>query len=474
MCTNGASFYKNIHSEYYTILKALLKYYEDYPRGNQKEIILNNFTPEKIEIPNADLNLQHIYVKVENVAKCKSLIDLVLQLLSDSIPFGLIYTTKLDTEEKLFTQVLYAMENFSMDLKYMGFRFFLNIIKNMNTASIIKFNDMFPSIFQTLLSTLEALVQCMDVLHDKSEIDNILLNNLNIILLEYVKLIKNNHKQNLVGIVSTILSNKSARIFDRDLHLYCLSLSNKINLSKDLINISDMDASQIHKLSQFYSEQIIEYIECNRKSATKLHLNRNWYYTQVISIVNSFKTCEDLNANDTFLVNHHLQRCYEALGILELVKIDNKIFVSGNMETFYELISKKRIWSVWHTLIKLIQQHQIQLVNDESNMDLVMNIVLSTINLSNNIVRDDTQLLLQILCFQTSSVFSEHNLSFSDLIKTNILKYLLLAKLYLQAEIKDDLMKWHKIINFLHNSVFNCKDFNVAKKVRNRIKAKIL
>ncbi|XP_026488273.2 serine/threonine-protein kinase ATR-like [Vanessa tameamea] len=463
LCTNGASFYKSLHSEYYTILITLLQYYRDFPSEKVKAITLENFTPEKIVIPNVDIHLDPIYVKVDNIMTCKTLIDLVLQLLSESIPPGLLYCIKQDLEEDVFAEVLNAIEDFSMDLKYMGFSFFLNLIKNINTNTISKFHDLFPCIYQRLLSSLEALVQLMSVLHDKSEIDTNLLNDLNKIVLELIKNMENNieSESSVIGICSIILRNKTSRIFHQELKLYCLSLSCKINLSEELLMITEIDSSQIHELSNCYSKNIAEHIRSNRKVERKINLKENWYYIQVISVINGIKSCEDINI-DTFLANYHLQRCHKALGILEIVSIEDKMYISEKGQTVYEFINRQNILNIWHTLSKLIKHHQSMIVGNETSLELIMNIVLSTINLSENITREDANLILEILCLQTSATFSEHNLLFSDTIKKIVLKYLLIAKIYLKAGVTE---KWNKIITFLYSSVIKNQDLDVSRNV---------
>ncbi|CAH2238336.1 jg17493 [Pararge aegeria aegeria] len=452
LCTNGAPFYKKLHSEYYVILLQLFQYYKNVYSNNNAYLLLENFTPEKVEIPNLDINLEPIYVKVKDINTCKTLIDLILQLLSESIPPSLLNNKQKDLEEKVFAQLLYAIENFSIDLKYCCLKFFLQLIQNMNKVCITKFHTHFPIIYGKMLSCIEALVQSMSLLYEKSEINNILLTNFNIILVDFLKVLTTDLEMAninvLVGICSTILNKHVSRIFNKELKLYCLSLSSKLEFPQDLISITDMDVSQIEKLSDCYCDQILKYIQSNATTLDKqLDLNDNWYYKEVMIVIESIQSNENFK-NDLFLINHHLARSVACLSILEEVRTETKKRLVKNKPK--RLLDKQVALDIWATLVQLIKDHKNLITSNDCTNDLVMHTVLSTINLCETMTNDDINVTLQLLCFQNSAQFSENNFAcFSHSTILKILKYLLIAKLYTKTKVNDT---WNKTILLLYSS----------------------
>lgn len=462
LCINGASFYSELHSQYFLILFNLLEYYKDFPNNDKKIITLQNFTPEVIEIPNEDINLEPIYVKVKDISTCKTLINFILQLLSESIPLSLLQYKQNNLVEQAFTCIIDAIQNFSIDVKYMSLVFFCNLIKNMNKQSVTKFYETFPNFYILVLHCLEAIVQNMNILIDKCEIDSVLFYDFNKMLLEFLEIIENDSetesRQILIRICSVILSKTSSRIFNKELKLHCLLLSRKVELPKDLLNISDnMDSCEIEKLTDYYSKNILEDIQVSRNINKPIDTHDSWCYTQVLSVVNSLKTCEQSNM-DIFLINHYLQRCHKALGILEFVAFELKKLFDD--EKSYDLISMQNIRDVWITLIQLQKQHKFLVVNNENCFDSIIKIVLSTINLCKSFTKEDTSLLLRILCLHEIQS-PEKNLPFSENIRLKILKSLLVAKIHIKSKTSE----WDSMITSLHTSLVKNKESNNMKEV---------
>ncbi|XP_045771949.1 serine/threonine-protein kinase ATR-like isoform X2 [Maniola jurtina] len=462
LCTNGATFYKKLHSEYYMILLQLLQYYTDAQSNNSAHLVLENFTPEDVKMPNLNINLEPICVKVKDINTCKLLIDLILQLLSESIPLSLLLNNnKKGLEVKVFNQLLFAIENFSIDLKYCCLKFFLQLIQNMNEVSIVKFKILFSSVYSKMLSCIEALVQSMSVLYEKSEVNKILLSNLNKIFLELLKDIEYDlemeNRNVLIAICTTILNKNVNKIFDKELKLYCLSLSSKLDFPQNLINISDMDAFQIEKLSDCYCDQIVKYIKSN--ATKKVDLHENWHYKEIMTVIALVQAYENLKV-DGFLINHHLARCYASLRILEKVDAETKKLVENKPVT---LLNKSAILNIWTTLTQLIKDHKNMIISNECTKDLFMNTVLSTVNLCETMTNENKNMVQQILCFQNTPQFTEHNFAcFNDDTRLQILKYLLIAKLYLNTKVNDT---WDRSITFLYNSVVKNKGPNTIKEI---------
>ncbi|KAJ2945898.1 hypothetical protein O0L34_g4806 [Tuta absoluta] len=170
LCINGAPFYEEIHTEYYSVLQKLIKYYKENS-SSAREMIVDNFDSEQIVVPNVQLNLEPIFVEVKDINTCKRLIDLILQLLTESIPLNSLKIDRQKPEmEKLFMSSVNMLENYSADLKLITFRFFTDLIAKCNEISMYDFCSTFPNVFKELLHCAEALVKTIDVYQDKGVI----------------------------------------------------------------------------------------------------------------------------------------------------------------------------------------------------------------------------------------------------------------------------------------------------------------
>ncbi|OWR53666.1 putative esr1 protein [Danaus plexippus plexippus] len=459
LCFNGASFYKKIHSEYYTIITNLLQFYCDYARSNETELLIQNFTPEQVQIPNVNIKLEPIYVKVNDLATCKTLISINLRLLAESIPPSLLCNMT-GHENGIFDKILNAIENFSIDMKLAGLKFFNNLIMNISKVPVSEFQEMFPNIYNNLLLIMKALIQTLNVLHDKGEIDNMMLIDFNLLYMELIKIVgdslKIEHRDDYTDICNVVLSNTSNRIFNKDLKLLCLSMSGKINLNDDFTNIVDMDCDEIKCLADFYCSHIVEHINTKRIKDKATDFNENIYLNRIISVITSVKACDQPNI-DIFLMNHHLSRCLSALSVLEKVIIENVYKLETNM------ISKQEIKLVWLTLVRLVKEKKSVIISNETSTKLVMNIIVSTASLQTDLIADDVNIVLQLICFQDSHMFTEQNFLFTNNIKLNILKYLLVNKLIISKNPAHE--KWNKIITFLYSSLMRNKDSLQSKQI---------
>ena len=455
LCVNAASFHRNLHSQYVLILIKLLEYYKEFPDNEKKILKLENFTPEIVQIPNIDINLNPIYVEVKDITTCKSLINLILQLLSESIPLNLLQTPDNNMVNEAFTVLLDAIQYFSIDIKYVCLNFFLSLITNMNKMSITKFCYTFRIYYKTLLYSLEAIAQNLNVFYDKCEIDDLLLNNFNVMLLEYIKIIEWDldieRKQIIMRLCCVILSKTSNRIFNKELKLHCLLLSNKIDMPRDFLNISDMDFCEIEQLAECYSKKILEHIQMSKENNKINILQENWYYSQVISVINSIKSCEQSNT-DVYLISYYLQRCHRALAILEIVECKIKRQHHENIKT-QEIISMQNVKQLWATLIQIQRQHKTLFVKNQNLYELITNIVLCTVNLGKNFTRDDNSVILSLLCFFEIQS-PDKDFLFSDSVKLMILSSLLIGKLHLKPKSDD----WDNIISSLYNFLLKRKE----------------
>lgn len=463
LCTNAASFYNKLHSEYFTILTKLIEYYKENPREVSNEMKLENFTPEEVNISNVQLNLEPIYVVVKDLRTCTTLIDLTLQLLSDSLATNSIHINKNKIEyEKLFKEILYMLDNFNVDIKLITVKFFINLINNYDEVGICKFNRCFPNIFLDFENSLEAIVKSTSLYYAKGEIDAIYLDSFNKLLVIFMKReenqIENGNEDVLLSICSVILRTQGNKIFNNDLKLKCLSLSRKLNFTKDIIDLSNFDAAEIETVNDYYCKQILQHIEMNKNDGRTINLKKNWFYNQTLNIIMALKTCEDQKI-DVFLISYHLKRCFSGLAILQHVCIHNN---SLQGKSNIDLLSKTDVLTIWGSLLKILEYHKSIVVSDSSCSNTFMDVLLSTVILYRGISKEDSSKVLQLLCLQSTPQFSELNLGYTDSIKVIILRYMLMVQLTVRAKLSD---VWVRIISNLVNSLIKNRSLNMYKEV---------
>lgn len=462
---NSAPFYEKIHLEYYIILIKLIQYYKDYPKdGKTSELLLENFTSEQIDVPNTQLDLEPIFVKVKDIKTCKSLIDLTLQLLSESIPMNSIQIEKSIPDcKELFTQVLYMLGNYSIDLKFISLKFFSDLITNYDQVALFRFQCTFTEVFSDLLLCLEALVKSMEIFHDKGEVDVVYLENFSKLTLNLLKITERNleaeYNDMLVTICTNILNTNNNNIFSKELRLYCLSLNRILEFPEHITDIQNMDSIEIELLTECYCQNILSHIESCKQSAKTIKLTDNRYYNKTMCVIKTLKSCEF--ETDSFLIEYHLRRCWSALNILQNVYIaGKKSFTKTDLSC---ILGKEDTEFLWKILSSVIKYNQNMLLQNNASTKLVYDIILGTLTVCDNITRDNTSYIYQLLCLQTTSQFSENSLESNEQVKPLLLKYLATSKAILKKKVPEVLFK--NSLTFLLSSLIRNKSISMYKEV---------
>lgn len=466
---NSASFYEKLMKPYYSILDDLTKYYNEHLETDiGQDIMLNYFSPEQIEIPDVQLNLEQICVKVNSINTCTLLIDIVLQLLSECIPPSLL---KIDRNyfnlNKLFSQVLYMLENFCTDIKLSSLTFFCNLIINTNNASGIHFQTSFPTVYKQLLCGIESIVQSIEMLVQNSTLNSNLVKRLNAVLLKLIKTSDEylvvEHKDIFSSICSTILK-KSNSILDKELKLHCLSLSDKINLPKDILELERKDSIEINMLAECYLREILLDIDNMKGNRDDFHLSENWYVAQLINVINSLEFNKDLN-QDVCVLSYTLSKCLSALTILQHASIKCKKSYSFSVSLLDDSQSQK----MWRSFLKIINKYDYVLLQDNNSLLLFLNVVLLTVSLSSSIFYNvnsfsssKLNMLLQILCLQNSQQNLDSVVRYDDNVKVRLLKYILVSRIILKM--KENII-FDKITLLLVNSITKNKCVATYKEV---------
>ncbi|CAH3911753.1 unnamed protein product [Pieris brassicae] len=446
LCMNRASFFNKLHEEYYSILQKLTQFYKEFPK-DKTEVTLKNFTPENVNIPQVNLNLEPIYVCIKNIETCKNLIDIVLKLLSESIPPTLIYETNV-VNKNIFHLALNMLENFSIDIKIVCFQFFVELISNIKSVSIIDFHLDYESVQFDFLHLIETFVQSLAVLYEKGEMNDRYLSDLNLLLLKLLKIIYHHpDKRNLdiiLNICTIVLNETNSKLFSRDLKLFCLSLSSVVEFPKDILKIQNRDECEIENLQKYYAKSILDTLSDETNQAV---LAENWFYNEIVEVIKSVKLCEDLH--DEFITTHHLQRCRIALRLLKYVHSAYK------KQTFKEIefLNRDIKRCVWTTFLKKIKNRSISL-EDLDTIQLIMEVMLGINLLTERVTKEEVAVIFQIICLQHHEHFSEQNFSFSDQVKAVVIKYLLINKLVLMGKVTD---AWNNLIVTFYSSLLKSK-----------------
>ncbi|XP_072931916.1 serine/threonine-protein kinase ATR isoform X2 [Epargyreus clarus] len=449
VCMNQASFFDELHSEYFSILTKLIEYYENKCNNNDlPPLLLENFISEQINIPDVELNLTPIFVQLNDIDTCKALIDVVLQLLSETIPPRLLYVNKqkeLDYEN-ILSQVIGVLENYSIDLKLHAIKFFVKLIKNTNEVAIMKFNRKFPKIYGEFLCCLEAIVNSIDLLHDKSEVDLVSINSFNTILLQYLKMEKDylvkEYEDILYKICVTVLSEKH-RLFNKDLKLYCLSLSKCVKLPENLLEMQNKDPQEMEMLAGCYSSQILLYIQAKQASKHPIELKENWYYNQLLSVLNT--SIEHSQQTDIFLVTYHLEKIYGILSILQYIDAHTtRTLKSDAYKSTISLLDDNTFLNVLEMLQSLIKQQYNKIVHNEKCFQLFLSITLS-MGLNKVAIKDNMTKLWNIF-FPTRVEYKTLPVEFkmlSDSIKAVIIRYAMATWMMMNITVKES---WAELI----------------------------
>lgn len=463
LCMNAASFYNNLHSEYVTVILKLVQYYKEYVNDQTKEITLQNFKSEQIDIPNVQLNLEPIFVTVKDLQTCKTLIDLTLQLLAETLATNSVYIYNHKIEfYKLFSEVLYMLEHFSVDLKYVSLKFFIDLIVNYSQIGICNFNKCFPFVYLDLLYSIQAMVKSINIFYEKNEVNVMYLEDFNKLMLRFMKMNEEcpdrENKNIILDISTVILKTKDNNIFNRELKLQCLALNKYIDFPIDMIDVLSMDSVEIDVLRPCYSKNILLHIEANMQTVmSRPLLHENWYYQRILEVIRGLNRF-DYSRLDNYLIGYHMKRSLSGLAVLKQVLIQCQ-----NLKDYSNtsLISRQDIHTIWESLLKFLQYHRSLVLRDNDCMKCIMDIVLSTFILE-KLTQDECNKLLQLICLQTTQHYSEPNLSFPDNVRAIILKYLLLSRIIIKTNLSD---VWLRIISNLFNGLMKNKNVYMYREV---------
>lgn len=428
-----------MHSEYYLILTKLIQYYKNYSGDNQiVHFKLENFLSEQIDVPNVQLNLEPICVEVKDIKTCKTLIDFTLQLLSESIPINSLHIGKTkQKQEELFYNVLYMLENFSTDMKLVSFKFFSDLIIKYNQVSVYKFQKSFLNIYNEFLNCLEAIVKTLEVLHDKGEISMMFLDKFNTVICNLVTIIASNYEheneKTLFTICTTILETKS-RVFNKDLKLYCLSLSKILEFPRNITSIKNRDACEVEKLSEYYYRNIMAFVKNNSETKEHVPLSDSWHYCEVRDVVwDALTACCD-KGDDKVLISYHLNKCLVGLNILQKAQVNMQILSlhSEDRPDGNSLLQRKHCLDGLRILLKLISEHTNNFLQDKKYLKLVLDVLFSTIFPYSYCTRHEINIqIFNTLCNHLTSLNKVYVYKNKDNFDTLVLKYMLTLKLHL-------------------------------------------
>lgn len=466
---NGAPFYEKIHFEYCSILRKLVQYYKDHSDPNETiELKLENFTSEQIDDQNLPLNLEPIFVEVNDIKTCKILIDFTLQLLSRSIPINSLHIAKTKiSHEELFKEVLFMLENFSTDLKLVSLKFFSNLFINYNQVAVFKFQKTFPNIFRELLNCLEAVVNAMEVLHDKGEISMMHLDKFNDVICNLLTIIESEydieHERALLTICTTILQTKS-KVFNKHLKLYCLSLSNILQFPQAITSIKNRDASEVEKLSHYYYTKIMAHVANISESIEHVPLSDSWHYCQVSDVIwDAMMACCDKH-DDKLLISYHLKRCLVVLTILQKAQVNMQVLFNGTDSRLRSdsLLQKKHCLDGLRILLKLMSKHTHDFLQDNKHLKLGLDVIFSVIIPYGYCTQFETiNPIFEILYGLLTSVSKEYYDKNRENVDTLVLKYILALKLHIKFDSEE---KNQKIISLIY-SLNETKTTDVCKEV---------
>lgn len=462
LSVNGATFYNNIHLQYSQILLELLDYYEENaPIQMEKTRILKHFSPEKSTIPDTQLNLEPIYVQVTSIDMCKRLIKLDLQLLAESIPMDALNMDCLHSVyEPVFLNVLKMLECHSTDLKLDALIFFNSLMQHYNKMAITRFCYTFPNVINNLMLCLEALVGSMQICYEQYEIDDYCLEIINKTIISLLQTMDNyvevHCKQTLINICTVVLNSNNLKIFAKELRIYFLSLSSKVDLPKNIIDLKNMNSEDIQALTDCYVNNIVISLnnaqDCNS-------LKDNEFYNETLFVITSLNTCQNANI-DAFLLTHYLERCSAAFKILENVYTENIAWSRKHDfgHSKLAIFPEDNILMIFTCLGKIIDTHKCIIMENIDIISSILNIITSVVILSDS-NKINKGMIIQLTCLQTEPHFSPDNLGLNEDISVNVIKYLLLMNIILKAN------KTSTIVSLFMNTLIKNKSIDSYKHV---------
>lgn len=457
---NDASFYKNLHFEYFSILKKLMQYYQDYKSQPQNNVELKNFSTDNVEIPNVQLDLKPIFVNVNDIKTCERLIDLILQLLSVSISINSLDVEKDEVEHRnMLLLVLDMLENYNVDIKLACITFFNDVIDKSNKLSVTKFHQRFPEIFKAVLYSLEAMVTSMPVYYEKCEVDAIYLGKFTKPTEELLRMAEKVNENELKEVLSTvcavILNAKYEKIFSRDLKLLCLSMSSQLELPAEVTSLKNKDFTEIACLKAFYFEHCVKEIaECQSIE----NIQEDELYKHLFtSLWDTLQTAQAAMPSSNlhkqkYIILYHFKRANAILSILEsiyvwsLKKSDKQVGKVTCENTYSNLQIAKKIYCI----------NKGELLNDTELLNAFMDLICRAVLLTKGGDKHECSMDLLI----------DHILSDDALVKSHhgylILKSICFVHIVCQKRLKE---KSLKVISHIMKTLSQNKTADYYKQV---------
>ncbi|XP_053607158.1 serine/threonine-protein kinase ATR [Plodia interpunctella] len=463
LCVNGASFYEKLHSDYCDILKKLILFYKDHPnRGiNDNGIILENFKPPVVDIPNTELNLQPIFVTVSNMETCEIIIKLLLHLLSESIPTN---SLKIENNKEkfiqLFTEVLYMFEHFNVDLKLAALKFFSDLINNYDKVSYSSFCESFSNIFRELLLCTESMLKIREVLHRNGTIGYDQLKHFADLIRSLLNIGKNNLKKDYEDILFNICAmvletNEKSMLFDMDLRTCSCSVIKKLDLPEDFLNLREMSGDDIHTLSDYYINNIVAFIKTWEEagesdfSASNINmLHKNQCYMQVCNVFYKGLEYPDvyIPVTDIYIMLH---KCSAALHILLSVYMRSKNMKSGkNVFEIGYIINSGKISEAWDQLLIIIEKYRAKLIGNLGSLHEIYDFVVTLTVMSDNISEHVMDKIIRIIRVETPLQNLEKAFLHVEGNLSQMVKYAIILKMLVKKKLSED---WNQTITVLLN-----------------------
>ncbi|CAG9094613.1 unnamed protein product [Plutella xylostella] len=432
LSVNGASFYQDIHSEYFNILQQLSEYYKENaenPSTTQKE--LANFSTGNIHIPNTQLDLQSIYVTVKDLQTCERLIELTLQLLSESIPVSPFHTDQNgNSYETLYLLVLGMLENYNVHVKLCCLNFFHEIIDKSDKVIVTKFSENFPEVYDQFMYCLEAITASMPIYHEKGEVDGIYLEKFSIFMVNMLKKItttlEDRHKQIVATVCTVILNTAHGKVFNKDLKTFCLSLSSIVDLSEEYIGIRNKDSKELYILMEYFTHNIVS---CLTNDAKDLKGNSHYQMLlcTVVESIESAKQNVTSHKYDKFLLLYQLNRVVAALTILQNIYLKHQAVSNKAANEKVQLLSEDNTKKILANVVTLHAALKTDVIHDIEIATALMEISVLVATRSQNVSSSTMSQVVKILQIT----------EYSDDIRINALKYYTIVNVILKKKLDD-------------------------------------
>lgn len=448
LCINGASFYEQLHQEYIDVLLELIDYFKENTLSTDaKEITLKHFVSKQINVPDVQLNLEPIFVKVSSTAVCKGLINMTLQLLAKTMPMDIFNMDKnIPQYKNIFSKIIFILESFDMDFKLFSINFFASIIKNCNDVAINRFDYTFPSTNMNIINSIEVFIASVQIYYESGEINDLYLEQLNKGLLSLLQAINYGaqHKQSMANIVSTIL--KINKIFSNELRIHLLRLSSKIQLPNDIISLENLHFTEIEAIADYCVNNVLEVMNNAEEYGS---IKENYSYKQCMNVLSSLEV--DDHNKDLYLITYHIKRCSNVLQILQRVHI---IFTAKMRKQTVNLISKEESLTLLNLIIKIFSVYKNLVLNEADCIKHINDIVVAII------IMHDSEKQFEDKIFDITLLQTVNKLDNDIAIVT--MKYLMLDMILFKFKTNAG---WNKSIVTLMDSLLKNKTTNMYRQI---------